>query len=73
LPIIQPYIYALTYASTVAVFPEAIFVLAACLLFSVVFFLSRISPAQDDIFILEASDQVSESSLDNGGDTNDVP
>jgi len=63
----------LTYASTVAVFPEAIFVLAACLLFSVVFFLSQISPAEEDIIILEASEQASESSLDDGGDVNSVP
>jgi len=50
--IVSPYIYALTYASTVANFPEAIFVLAACLLSSVVFFLSRISPEEEDIALV---------------------
>ncbi|KAF8149882.1 major facilitator superfamily domain-containing protein [Crassisporium funariophilum] len=47
--IVSPYVYALTYASTVANFPEAIFVLAACLLFSVVFFIGRVSPSEEDI------------------------
>ncbi|KAF8968173.1 major facilitator superfamily domain-containing protein [Flammula alnicola] len=50
--IVSPYIYALTYGSSVANFPEAIFVLAACLLYAVVFFLSRISPAEEDIALV---------------------
>ncbi|KAF9565255.1 MFS general substrate transporter [Agrocybe pediades] len=50
--IVSPSIYALTYASTVANFPEAIFVLGACLLYAVVFFLSRISPAEEDIALV---------------------
>lgn len=49
---LQPYVYALTYASSVATFPEAIFVLAACLLYAVVFFLSRISPSEEDIALV---------------------
>jgi len=47
--IVSPYIYALTYSSSVAHYPEAIFILAACLLFSVVFCLGRISPVEGDI------------------------
>ncbi|RXW17588.1 hypothetical protein EST38_g8265 [Candolleomyces aberdarensis] len=47
--IISPSIYALTYSRTVASFPEAIFVLAACLLFSAVLLLSRVRPLASDI------------------------
>ncbi|PPQ67486.1 hypothetical protein CVT25_006027 [Psilocybe cyanescens] len=50
--IVSPYIYALTYGSSVVNFPEAIFVLAACLLYAVVFFLSRISPSEEDIALV---------------------
>lgn len=47
--IISPYIYAGTYSKTVATFPEAIFVLAACLLFTAVLLLSRVSPDENEI------------------------
>jgi hypothetical protein len=53
----QPYIYAYTYASSVARFPEAIFVLGACLLFLVVLFLSQISIAEDKIVVYDSPDQ----------------
>jgi hypothetical protein len=46
--IVSPYIYALTYSSYVAQYPESIFILAACLLFSVVFCLGRVSPAEGE-------------------------
>ncbi|PPQ71192.1 hypothetical protein CVT24_010010 [Panaeolus cyanescens] len=49
--VVSPYIYALTYGSTVAHFPEAIFVLASCLLFSVVILLSGISTDTKDIVV----------------------
>lgn len=39
----------MVYASTVARYPEAIFVVAACLLFLAVFCLSGISPDEKDI------------------------
>ncbi|CAA7267114.1 unnamed protein product [Cyclocybe aegerita] len=47
--IISPTVYAVTYGRSVANYPEAIFALAACILFSVVLFLSRVSPAAEDI------------------------
>ncbi|TFK40416.1 major facilitator superfamily domain-containing protein [Crucibulum laeve] len=47
--ILSPYIYALTYGSTVAYFPQAIFVFAAALLFFVVGLLSRVHPVEEDI------------------------
>ncbi|KAJ2915193.1 hypothetical protein MD484_g5221, partial [Candolleomyces efflorescens] len=47
--IISPSIYALTYSRSVASFPEAIFVLAASLLFSGVLLLSRVRPVESDI------------------------
>jgi hypothetical protein len=47
--IVSPYIYALTYGSSVAHYPEAIFILAACLLFSAVFCLGQVSPSEEDI------------------------
>ncbi|KAF8907370.1 major facilitator superfamily domain-containing protein [Gymnopilus junonius] len=50
--IVSPSIYALTYGSSVAYYPEAIFALAACILYSVVFFLSRINPAEEDIALV---------------------
>lgn len=46
---ISPYIYALTYSSTVANFPQAIFVLAACLLFSAVALLNRVQPIEGEV------------------------
>lgn len=51
--IVSPYIYALTYGSSVARYPEAIFVLAACLLFGVVFCLGRVSPDEEDISLVQ--------------------
>lgn len=47
--ILSPYIYALTYSSTVANFPQAIFVLAACLLFSAVALLNRVQPIEGEV------------------------
>ncbi|KAJ3514068.1 hypothetical protein NLJ89_g2588 [Agrocybe chaxingu] len=47
--IISPTVYAVTYGKSVANYPEAIFALAACILFSVVLFLSQVSPAEEDI------------------------
>jgi len=47
--IVSPYIYALTYGSSVAHYPEAIFILAACLLFSAVFCLGQVSSSEEDI------------------------
>ncbi|KAF9048410.1 major facilitator superfamily domain-containing protein [Panaeolus papilionaceus] len=47
--VVSPYIYALTYGSSVAHFPEAIFVLAACLLFGAVLLLGGLSTDVKDI------------------------
>ncbi len=72
----QPYIYALTYASSVARFPEAIFVLAACLLFLVVLFLSQISSAEDKIVVSDSPDhhgQYAYQALSTDEDENGVP
>ncbi|KAJ3534373.1 hypothetical protein NMY22_g6953 [Coprinellus aureogranulatus] len=52
--IISPYIYALTYSSSVANFPEGIFVLAACLLFSSVLCLSRVRPDENEIALIHS-------------------
>jgi hypothetical protein len=52
----QPYIYASMYAATVVSYPEAIFVIAACLLSLAVLCLSRISPAEKDIVNLGRHD-----------------
>ncbi|KAF5327010.1 hypothetical protein D9619_004881 [Psilocybe cf. subviscida] len=52
--IVSPSIYALTYGRTVASYPEAIFVLAAALLFAVVFFLSRVSALEEDVTLDES-------------------
>lgn len=49
--IISPWLYALTYSKTVASYPEGIFVLAACLLFSAVLLLSRVKPDVDEIAV----------------------
>ncbi|KAF5359742.1 hypothetical protein D9756_003443 [Leucocoprinus leucothites] len=43
--IISPTIYAATYGATVASFPQAIFVLAACLLFIIVILLAAVWPS----------------------------
>ncbi|KAG5645934.1 hypothetical protein DXG03_004723 [Asterophora parasitica] len=51
--IISPYIYAITYASTVAYFPKAIFVLASALLTTVVLLLSGIKSRPEEIIIRE--------------------
>lgn len=73
----QPYIYALTYASSVSRFREAIFVLAACLLFLVVLFLSQISSTEDKIVVHDPSDQVGDQytyeALSTNEDENGVP
>jgi len=50
--IVSPYIYALTYGSSVAHYPEAIFILAACILFFVVLCLAAVSPAAEDIALV---------------------
>ncbi|KAJ3574175.1 hypothetical protein NP233_g1930 [Leucocoprinus birnbaumii] len=43
--IVSPTIYAATYGATVATFPQAIFVLAACLLFTIVVLLAGVWPS----------------------------
>ncbi|PFH53013.1 hypothetical protein AMATHDRAFT_55923 [Amanita thiersii Skay4041] len=53
--VISPYIYALTYATTVAYFPQAIFVLAAALIGSSVMLLTFVRPAVSDIALVHAS------------------
>ncbi|KAG6909057.1 hypothetical protein DXG01_002210 [Tephrocybe rancida] len=61
--IISPYIYALTYSSTVAFFPKAIFVLAAGILSTAVILLTGVSARKEDVIIREQSVQDDESSL----------
>ncbi|KAG6817666.1 hypothetical protein H0H87_005424 [Tephrocybe sp. NHM501043] len=51
--IINPYIYALTYSSTVVFFPKAIFVLAAGILSTAVLLLSGVSTRMEDVIIRE--------------------
>ncbi|KAF8071921.1 major facilitator superfamily domain-containing protein [Lyophyllum atratum] len=53
--IFSPYIFAITYASTVAYFPKAIFVLAAGLLACAVLLLSGINTRPEDVVIREPS------------------
>ncbi|KAF5342541.1 hypothetical protein D9611_001959 [Ephemerocybe angulata] len=53
--IISPSIYAGTYSRTVGSFPEAIFVLAACLLFSAVLFLSRVQADENEIEMIHGN------------------
>ncbi|KAF9532510.1 major facilitator superfamily domain-containing protein [Crepidotus variabilis] len=54
--IVSPYVYALTYGATVARFPEAIFVLAFCFLFSVVFLLTQLDVAEEKIVAVDDAD-----------------
>jgi hypothetical protein len=49
-------------------YPEAIFVLAACLLFSAVFCLSQISPAEKDIVNLDRREE-DDDEIDNQDDS----
>ncbi|KAG6813398.1 hypothetical protein H0H92_011376 [Tricholoma furcatifolium] len=65
--IVSPYIYALTYGSTVAYFPKAIFVLAAGLLATVVFLLSGLSTRTEDVVAHVSSEPAEddEISIDN--------
>ncbi|KAG6895275.1 hypothetical protein C0992_002229 [Termitomyces sp. T32_za158] len=51
--IINPYIYALTYSSTVAYLPKTIFVLATALLSSAVLLLAGVSSRREDVVIRE--------------------
>ncbi|KAG6862571.1 hypothetical protein C0995_000119 [Termitomyces sp. Mi166 len=64
--IINPYIYALTYSSTVAYFPKAIFVLATALLSSAVLLLTGVSSRTEDVIIHERSSGDDEYSSGNG-------
>ncbi|KAF8638310.1 hypothetical protein AX17_002330 [Amanita inopinata Kibby_2008] len=53
--IISPYIYAMTYAATVAYFPAAIFVLASMLLGSSVILLTGVRPSVKDIALVHSA------------------
>lgn len=61
--IFSPSIYALTYSKTVSSFPEAIFVLAAVLLFSAVFLLSRVQPDEEEVAYAHAHSRQSTARL----------
>ncbi|KAH0585164.1 hypothetical protein H2248_008420 [Termitomyces sp. 'cryptogamus'] len=64
--IINPYIYALTYSSTVAYFPKAIFVLATALLSSAVLLLTGVSSRTEDVVIRERPPEDDEYSSGSG-------
>ncbi|KAG6899546.1 hypothetical protein C0993_009277 [Termitomyces sp. T159_Od127] len=55
--IINPYIYALTYGSTVAYLPKTIFVLATALLFSAVLLLTGVSSRREDVVIRDRTSE----------------
>ncbi|TFK27512.1 hypothetical protein FA15DRAFT_635667 [Coprinopsis marcescibilis] len=62
--IISPGLYALTYSKSVGSFPEAIFVLAACLLLSATFLLSRVRPVESDIALVHTPSRSSRVSFE---------